>query len=131
MSLINETPRIADTLLYEGGEVVNFVRDAATLASGTIASPIGQVLGKITATGKYVQVAPAASDGSQTAAAVLLTPITATLGADTTVVVISRGPAVLKNTGVSFTSGMTNNQIAAATAQLQALGITIRGAYGV
>jgi hypothetical protein len=101
------------------------------VASGTLASPIGQVLGQISATGKFVQVNPAASDGSQNAAGVLMTPITATLGADTTLVVITRGPAILKSTGLSWTAGMTGTQITTATAQLNALGLPTRLAFGV
>ena len=48
MSLINENPRISDVLLYEGGQQANYVRDAVTLLSGTVASAVGTVLGKIT-----------------------------------------------------------------------------------
>jgi hypothetical protein len=129
--LINETPRLSDVLVWEAGEAVNYDMSAVTVASGTLASPIGQVLGQISATGKFVQVNPAASDGSQNAAGVLMTPITATLGADTTLVVITRGPAILKSTGLSWTAGMTGTQITTATAQLNALGLPTRLAFGV
>jgi hypothetical protein len=40
--------------------------------AGAVALPSGTVLGKITATGKYIKYLDGASDGSQTAAAVLL-----------------------------------------------------------
>jgi hypothetical protein len=129
--LINENPRITDVLLYADGVSVNYVTDNVTVASGTVASPIGQVLGQITASGKFVQVNPSASDGSQNAAAVLLTPIVATLTADTTLVAVTRGPAILKSAGLAWTAGMTGTQITAALAQLKALGILTRTAYGV
>jgi hypothetical protein len=129
--LINENPRITDVLLYADGVSVNYTMDAVTVLSGTVASPIGQVLGQISASGKFVQVNPSASDGSQNAAAVLLAPITATLAADTTLVAVTRGPAILKSTGLSWTAGMTGTQITAALAQLKALGMLTRTAYGV
>lgn len=47
-------------------------RDAVTVTvAGGVALPSGTVLGKITATGKYIKSLDAAADGSQTAAAVL------------------------------------------------------------
>jgi hypothetical protein len=127
---INELPRISDVLSFEEGEEVNYVRDFVTVASGTVASAVGQVLGKITASGKYTQVAPAASDGSQTAAAVLLVAFSATLGADTQYVAVVRGPAVLKSTGLAYTSGMTGGQITTAQQQLTAAGMKVETAYG-
>lgn len=129
--LLNENPRLSDLLLYEAGVQVNYVIDTVTVASGTLASPIGQVLGKVTASGKYVQVAPAAVDGSGAVGGILLEPITATLTADTQLNVLTRGPAVVKSTGLAYTSGMTGTQITAAAAQLLALGIKVEGAYGV
>jgi hypothetical protein len=47
-------------------------RDAVTVTvTGGVALPSGTVLGKITATSKFVKYSDAASDGSQTAAAIL------------------------------------------------------------
>ena len=129
--LINENPRITDVLMFEAGEEVNYVESAVTLASGTVASAVGTVLGQVTASGKYVVFAPAASDGSQNAAAVLITPVIATLTADTTAAVVNSGPAVLKTSGLIWPSGITGPQTTAALAQLTALGMTSRAAYGV
>jgi hypothetical protein len=72
-----------------------------------------------------------AVDGTQVAYGVLLTPVPATLTADTLVVVLTRGPAVVKSTGLVWPAGASAPQIAAGIAQLQALGITTRTAYGV
>lgn len=112
----------------EKGEAVNYVRDTITVASGTVASGIGQILGKITVSGKYTQVAPAAGDGSQNAAAVLLESFSATLGADTQFEAVTRGPAVFKDAGLLYTSGMTAPQKATAQGQLVALGMKIESA---
>lgn len=60
-----------------------------TIASGQNL-PRGALLGKITASGKYVQSASAASDGSQTPDLILSEATDAT-GADTAAVAYSRG----------------------------------------
>jgi hypothetical protein len=131
MSTINELPRISDVLMFEEGEEVNYVRDAVIVEAGTAASAIGQVLGQVTATGKFTQLNPAASDGSQNAAAVLLGSFSSALAADTTYVAVRRGPCVLKASGLQWTAGMTNTQIATAQAQLLALGMKVESAFGV
>jgi hypothetical protein len=219
MSLLTETARLSDVLLFEEGEEMNFVRDQITVASGQLASGVGQILGKATiggvtavaaggntgngtvtlltdggnahvgaytlkfvtattftvtdpngvqladgvngaysdaqinftvtaggtafaagdtftitvaaGTSKYVQVNPAAVDGSEFAAGVLLTPFTATLGADLLAAAVVRGPAILKLNGITWTAGMTSGQKTTALAQLAALGITTRTDYGV
>lgn len=46
-------------------------RDAGVIASGAGRLDAGAVLGRVTDTGFYVPLAPGASDGSQTAAAIL------------------------------------------------------------
>ena len=59
------------------------VLDRITLASNgsaTVALQAGTVLGKVTASGKYVPVAPAASDGSQTPDLILADDVDATAG---------------------------------------------------
>ncbi|HEY4088813.1 MAG TPA: head decoration protein [Bryobacteraceae bacterium] len=82
--------------------------------------------------GKWNQVTPAAVDGTQTAAGVLVGgAFTATLGADATAVAVTRGPATLKLNGLAWTAAMSGPQKTAAIAQLQALGITTRTDYGV
>jgi hypothetical protein len=129
MSLLNENPRISDVILFEEGVEVEYTRDTVTIASGTVASGVGQLMGKVTATGKFTQLTPAAADGSQNAAGVLLESISATLAADTQLNVLTRGPAVVKAPGLVYTAGMTNPQILAAQAALVALGIKVEGAY--
>jgi head decoration protein D len=82
--------------------------------------------------GKWSQVTPAAVDGTQNAAGVLIGgAFTATLGADATAVAVTRGPAILKLNGLVWTSGMSSPQKTAALAQLQALGIPNRSDLGV
>lgn len=122
--------------------------------------------------GTYVQVAPAAFDGSQNAAAIAMLPYNATAAAwnsgtayvpGNQVVVsgvvyqaianntnqtppnstywevlftgqipaVTRGPAIVKSGGLTWTAAMSGGQITAGLAQLAALGITSRVDYGV
>src|SRR5579862_4629896 len=80
MSTLNENARISDVILFESGEEVNFTRDQITVASGQLASVVGQVLGKIT----LGAVSSAAKSGGNTGNGTLVldgtTPLVA--GAD-------------------------------------------------
>ncbi|HYX47874.1 MAG TPA: head decoration protein, partial [Sphingomicrobium sp.] len=67
---------------------------------------------------------------SAVAAGVLLVATDAS-SADKTAVAVVRGPAILKTTNLSYTSGMNAGQKTTALAQLAALGITARTDYGV
>lgn len=64
-------------IISEGNGTIS--RENVTLISGQNLKA-GAVLGKITASGKYTAVAPAASDGSQTAVAILLSDTDASGG---------------------------------------------------
>lgn len=78
----------------------------------------GTVLGKITASGKYTTLAPAASDGSQTAAAVLVFDTDAT-SADKVCSIIARGAEV--NSLELNWGSLNGGQITTATGQLAAI----------
>ncbi len=84
----------------------------------------GAVLGKITASGKYTLLAPTASDGSQTAAAILCWNTDAS-AADRRTVLIDRDAEVI-DTLLIWPAGITDPQKAAALGQLAALGIKLR-----
>ena len=126
---LTESTRRSDVLLFQEGEELNFIFDNVTLVSGTAASKVGQVLGLITASGKYTQVAPAAVDGSQTAAAVLMADCDAS-GGDKVALAVVRGPAIFKDAGLLWTSGMTTGQKTTAKAQLGAASMPVRQALG-
>ncbi len=80
--------------------------------------------------GKYAKLTPAALDGSQNCAGVLLSATDAS-AADANGIAVVRGPAILKTGGITYTSGMTTPQKAQALTDLVALGITTRTDYGV
>jgi hypothetical protein len=82
--------------------------------------------------GKWTQVNPSATDGSQNAAGILIaSPFSAQLAADAVASAVTRGPAIVKTGGLAWTTDMTAGQKTVALAQLKALGITSRTDYGV
>lgn len=119
------------TTLTQGIEPLEFLlseangklsRDQATvtLAANTPLQS-GQVLGKITASGKYVAHNTGASDGSQNAAAVLGTELSSTSAGDYKALIFTRQCEVIGNR----LNGGTP-PLAAAITQLAALGIIVR-----
>ena len=114
---------MGDVLKYELNP--NFTRETVTLLAGP-AYPVGAVLGRITASGKYKLATSGGTDGAQTAAAVLLYATDAS-AADQEAVVIARGPAIISKAALVFDASVDD---AAKTAtkhgQLAALGIMPR-----
>lgn len=96
-------------------------RDTETVTvAGSVALPSGTVLGKITASGKYIKYDNAASDGSQAAAGVLLYKCDGVNG-DYSRVVIKRNAEVI---GDRLNGGAGVD--APGKADLLALGILVR-----
>ena len=99
-------------------------RDEGVLAAGSGVLRPGRVLGRITASSKLVPLAPAASDGSQTAACVLLENVDATAG-DQRVVILARHAEVVLQ-ALEWPAGINATQQAAALAALEAKGVVAR-----
>ena len=76
MPVLTEPPSMGDVLKYEVNP--NYNREVITLLQG-MPYPVGSVLGKITASGKYTLSPATGADGSQVASAVLLHAVDATL----------------------------------------------------
>lgn len=104
MSLITETARISDVLLFEKGEEVNFVRDQITVVSGTVASVVGQVLGQITV-GAITAAAKGGNTGVGTCTA-LTVGAKARLGAYTLTFLTATTFTVSDPNGVSLPNGI-------------------------
>lgn len=100
-------------------------RDNAKIASGSGKVEPGTILGKITASGKFVPHAPAASDGSQTAVAILYSEVDAT-SADQPAVITARDCEVKKDELIYNAATDTAPEIAAVHAALAANGIIVR-----
>jgi Bacteriophage lambda head decoration protein D len=98
--------------------------DTVTLLPNTVEWPAGTVLGKVTATGKFTALAPAAADGSQIAAAILgaRRPISTTEGR---VVIVARDQPV-NGYALTYVNAVTAPQKASAEAALAAAMIMVR-----
>lgn len=108
-------------IYQDGGDTIS--RDKIVLASGQNL-PSGAVLGVITAGGKFTQLNPAASNGSQVAAGILWEATDAG-AADTPATAVTRLQEVV-GTELVWPAGITDNQKATATGQLAALNIIVR-----
>lgn len=124
MAVLNEGNYIADVVKHEYTAWPQFCRDSVTVITGQNLA-VGTVVGIITASGKATILAPAAADGSQTAAGVIVEAVNAT-AADVPHYFLARGPAVLDTNKVVWPGGISAPQKATATAQLKALGIVLR-----
>ena len=98
-------------------------REVVTLASSN-GLQAGAVLAKITASGEYTLLDPAATDGSQVAAAVLYAAVEASAAAKA--VVITARDAEVAAHALAWPDGITSPQIIAAQAQLGQVGIVVR-----
>lgn len=75
---------------------------------------------------KLVAWSPTALDGSAVIDSVLLRRATAPDGVDAKVLVLKRGPAIIKAAGIEWPAGATDNQKAAAIAALKLKGILVQ-----
>lgn len=124
MSLIaTETARLSNLVKHEEGGQNYTSRDEVTILSGETVN-VGSVLGKVTATGKYVLSDADAANGSQVASAVCLQNL-GTVGADTACIVIVRD-AVLNREALVWDAANDAAEILAAEAELKAAGVLVR-----
>ncbi|WP_412508140.1 head decoration protein [Roseovarius sp. SYSU LYC5161] len=123
MSVLTQPPTMGDVLKYEVNP--NYTRETVTLLAGTT-FPVGSVLGRVTASGKYKLATSGGSDGAQNAAAVLLYAVDATL-ADAVGVVVVRGPAILSRAALAYDASVDDAaKITTKISQLTALGLIVR-----
>jgi hypothetical protein len=123
MTVLHQPALSGDVLKYEVNP--NFNRETVTLLEGTN-YPVGAVLGRITASGKYKLATSGGSDGAQTASAVLLYAVDAS-ATDAIGVVIARGPAIVSKAALIFDATVDDApKTATKHGQLAALGIVPR-----
>ncbi|MCS6954604.1 MAG: head decoration protein [Bryobacteraceae bacterium] len=121
MPVQSESNHLGDWLKFEEDNL--YSRDEVTVISGENLAT-GTVIGVITSSGKVTQLAPGASDGSETAAGVLLNSVDAR-AADKPGVIIARH-AICADKGLVWPASITGPQKTAAISQLKALGILVR-----
>ena len=123
MPVLTEQPSMGDVLKYEVNP--NYTREVVTLLAG-MPYPVGAVLGRITASGKYKLATHGGTDGAQTATAVLLYAVDATL-ADAVGIVLARGPSIVSRAGLAYEATVNDAaKITAKIGQLAAVGIIAR-----
>lgn len=123
MPVLTEPPSMGDVLKYEVNP--NYTREVITLLQG-MPYPVGSVLGQITASGKYKLATSGGSDGAQTASAVLLYAVDATLS-DATGIVVVRGPSIVSRAGLAYDATVDDAaKITTKIGQLAAVGIIAR-----
>lgn len=123
MPVLTDQPSMGDVLKYEVNP--NYTREVITLLQGQ-PYPVGSVMGKITASGKYKMATADGDDGAQTAIGVLLYAVDATL-ADAVGIVLVRGPAIVSRAGLAYDTTVDDEaKLTAKIGQLAAVGIIAR-----
>ena len=90
------TPRLSNLVKHEYEPSLGFCRAAVTVNEAAATTyQVGTVLGKVTATGKYVVAKETAVDGSKVPAAVVIEDKSVAATTDTKVLTIVRGNAIL------------------------------------
>jgi len=91
---------LSNVVKHEYGADFAYCRSAVTVndTAGTLA--VGTVLGKVTSGGKYKRAVQTASDGSQTADAIVWEAKTIAGSTDTLVICLVRGPAGISKGGL-------------------------------
>lgn len=94
MPTLNEGKHAGEFILSEGNGSIS--REEVTIAAAAGALAAGTVMGKITASGKYVAYSNAAADGSEVAAGILYANVP-DLAVDQEAVIIARMAEVIGN----------------------------------
>ena len=126
MTILTSPATLGDLLKREFDP--NYSRETVTLKAGT-AYPLGAVLGRITADGKYIlspHTAVTGSEGAEIANAVLIEPVDAT-AADTPALVLMRGPVIVADRALVFDASVADPTAQSLKhQQLAAHGIVVR-----
>ncbi len=123
MAVITETTKRSGAYLGESA-AHNIINEEIIIASGAGELAAGTVLGRITASGKYVPHDVALVNGAQAAAAILFHGVDAT-AADVTTVATVRGPATIFEPYLTLKAGIADADKAAAYAALRAKGMAV------
>jgi hypothetical protein len=123
--IATDSTRFSAVVKSEFEPASGYCRDKIVLNDTAQTLPVGAVLGKVTATGKYRLALSASADGSQTPAAIYIadangysTPTYLAASTDTNAVAITRGPVILADLGLTLGTGITLAAVKAAFAAL-------------
>jgi len=93
--IATDTQRFSNVVKAELWPELAWCRAIVTLNGPAATLQVGQVLGKVTADGKYKVAIQTAVDGSAVADAIVVQPVTVAASTDTKVVVLLKGPAAV------------------------------------
>ena len=122
MPVLHEPTHLGDLLKYEAPNL--YSRDEVVVASSQTLA-LGAVVGRIAATREIVALDPAANDGRETVAGVLIEAVVTAATERRRSVIVARHAMVFGGALV-FPPNLTSEQTAAALAQLAALGVLVR-----
>ena len=128
--IATDTKRLSALVKHEYEPSLGFCRNVVTVNEAAASDyVIGTVLGKITASGKYVAAKETATDGSKVPAAVVLENKSIAAATDTKVLAAVRGQMILSKAEVVLDATYnTDAKKATALAALEALGILVNDA---
>ena len=128
--IATDTKRLSALVKHEYEPSLGFCRNVVTVNEAAASDyVIGTVLGKITASGKYVVAKETATDGSKVPAAVVLENKSIAAATDTKVLAAVRGQMILSKAEVVLDATYDNAaKKATAIAALEALGILVNDA---
>ena len=127
MSVIaQDSFRLSNLVKREYQPEMAYCREVVTFNGLAGDLKIGTVLGKVTATGKYIKAVQTAVDGSAAVAGVLFEDKTVAASTDTKLLVLVRGPASISKGGLVFDATYdTDAEKAVVYAALEAKGIQV------
>jgi hypothetical protein len=127
--LFTENLRFSNTVKAELWPEMGYTRAVVTYNGTAGDLKIGAVLGKVTVGGKYKLPIQTASDGSQTADAILIEDTTVALNTDKKVLVLLKGPAVVSKAALILDASFDlDAEKAVVYASLEAKGIQVSDA---
>jgi len=127
--LFTENKRFSNTVKAELWPEMGYTRAVVTYNGTAGELKIGSVLGKVTSGGKYKLAVQTASDGSQTADAIVIEDKTAVLNTDLKILVLIKGPAVVSKAALILDASYDlDAEKAVVYASLEAKGIQVNDA---
>lgn len=131
--IAQDTMRYSNLVKREDGIEWGQCKKMVTVNGPAATLPIGTVLGKVTATGKYKVVEASAADGSQVAVAVIVgnamgqpSPTVMAATTDTKFLVLYRGICAVSDAALTFGASVTAGALTTAVYdQLAAVGIDV------
>jgi hypothetical protein len=117
---------------YDAPEAPELFNDVLVVnTAGVVTIPLGTVLGKVTATGKYIPCVETAVDGSKVAAAIYIgdntgavLPTVTAAGTDVNVLALTRGKVVVAKSALVLDATYNDaTKLGVVYASLKALGI--------